>query len=406
MGLKVAFVAAVIALVPTGTASARSWAAPEIRAVTSVGLMGSKSPATFRPNATLTTQGLANLVFGLQQLLAPPPAPVTPPPAPPPSPTVTDTTQTTTEPTPMTTTVATTTTATTTTTTTTTAVTTTTTVAAPPPAPPAQPPKVANGSAAATMTMLDAQLVDGVGLSEAATEFAGGARAAGLDVPDRFGTEVAARLLGLRVDHPAREDAIELLPDDPATRAEAAYSAAQILHSSGWLVPVVQSLADSFLLPQYSPWQRRILNAAVARIGMPYVWGGTSDGPEVDFGVPARGGYDCSGFVWRVYKLTPYPGEGSLASVIRGRTTFVMSGEVPRSELIDFADLQPADVLFFGARGPNSSPSQVDHTAIYLGNGWLIQSSGQGVALARLDGWYRRKFAWARRPLREAGLAG
>src|SRR5581483_8035459 len=244
MGLKVAFVAAVIALVPTGTASARSWAAPEIRAVTSVGLMGSKSPPTFRPNATLTTQGLANLVFGLQQLLAPPPAPVTPPPAPAPSPTVTDTTQTTTEPTPMTTTVATTTTATTTTTTTTTAVTTTTTVAAPPPAPPAQPPKVANGSAAATMTMLDAQLVDGVGLGEAATEFAGGARAAGLDVPDRFGTEVAARLLGLRIDHPAREDAIELLPDDPATRAEAAYSAAQILHSSGWLVPVVQSLAD------------------------------------------------------------------------------------------------------------------------------------------------------------------
>ena len=47
---------------------------------------------------------------------------------------------------------------------------------------------------------------------------------------------------------------------------------------------------------------------------MPYVWGGTSDGPEVDFGVSARGGYDCSGFVWRVYKLTSYAGEGDLAA--------------------------------------------------------------------------------------------
>jgi cell wall-associated NlpC family hydrolase len=395
VGPRFAVIAAVFALVPTGTALASSWAAAEIKTVTSVGLMGTKTLTTFRPNATLTNQALANLVFGLQQLLAPPPAPapVAPPPAPAPDPTVTDTTQTTT-------TVATTTTG----ATTTTAV--TTTVTAPVPAPPAQPPKVQNGAAAATMTMLDAQLVDGVGLSEAASEFAHGANAAGLDVPTRFGTEVAARLLGLRIDHPASEDSIELLPDDPATRAEAAYSAAQILHSSGWLVPVVQGLADSFSLPHYSVWQRRIIDAAVARIGMPYVWGGTSDGREIDFGVPARGGYDCSGFVWRVYKLTRYPGERTLASVLRGRTTYVMSGEVPRSELVDFAHLQPADVIFFGKRGPRSSPSQVDHMAIYLGNGWFIQSSDHGVALARLDGWYRHEFAWGRRPLREAGLSG
>lgn len=256
------------------------------------------------------------------------------------------------------------------------------------------------------MTMLDAQLVDGVGLDAAATAFARGARAAGLDVPARFGTEVVARLLGLRIDHPASEDSLELLPNDPATRAEAAYSAAQLLHSSGWLVPVVQGLSDTFSLPQYSTWQRRILDTAVARIGMPYVWGGTNDGPEVDFGVAARGGYDCSGFVWRVYKLTPYPNEGDLASTLRGRTTYVMSGEVPHSELISFDHLQPADVLFFGPRGPRSSPSQVDHMAIYLGNGWFIQSSDYGVAVAQLAGYYRHEFAWARRPLREAGLSG
>lgn len=413
LGRRIWVFVAALALVPAGSALGATrkaastwWALPEIKVVTSQGLMGTHSPSTFRPSAALTNQALANLTFQLRALLAPPPAPVTPPPPPQPvtDPTTTDTTttDTTTDP-------ATTTTDTTTTTTTTTDPTDTTTTVAeppPPPPPPAAPPKVPHGASAATMTELDAQLVDAVGLDAAAAEFARGAHAAGLAIPDRFGTEVAARLLGLRLDHPAREDYLELLPNDPATRSEAAYSAAQIIHSSGWLVPVVQSLADTFSLPQYTTWQRRIIDTAVARIGMPYVWGGTSDGPEVDFGIAARGGYDCSGFVWRVYKLTSYPGEGDLASTLRGRTTYVMSGEVPRSELINFAHLQPADVIFFGAHGPRSSPSEVDHMGIYIGNGWFIHSSDYGVALAQLTGWYRREFAWARRPLREAGLTG
>ena len=137
---------------------------------------------------------------------------------------------------------------------------------------------------------------------------------------------------------------------------------------------------------------------------MPYVWGGESDGPQTAFGVTSRGGYDCSGFVWRVYKLQSYPGEGSLASMLRGRTTFEMSGEVPNSQRIPFAKLQPADVLFFGLDGPRSRPAQVDHTGIYLGGGWFIHSSSNGVALTQLQGWYRDRFAWARRPLAEAGL--
>jgi len=401
VGLRIGVIAVVVGLLPVGSAAASahragSWALPEIRVVTGVGLMGTKSPATFHPDAKLTNQALANLVFDLQRLLGPPA-----PPAPaPPVTTTTDPTQTTspatttavdpaaTDPTQTTTVPA------------------TTIVAAPAPAPPTQAPKVAHGAAAATMTTLDAQLVDGVGLDAAANEFARGARAAGLAIPDRFGDEVVARLLGLRIDHPAAQDYLELLPDDPATRAEAAYSAAQLMHSSGWLAPVVQGLADTFSLPQYSTWQRRIIDAAVARIGMPYVWGGTSDGHEVDFGVPARGGYDCSGFVLRVYKLTSYPGEGDLSSTLRGRTTYVMSCEVPHSELIDFASLQPADVIFFGAHGPRSSPSEVDHMGIYVGNGWFIHSSEYGVALAQLTGWYRHEFAWGRRPLREAGLSG
>ena len=97
------------------------------------------------------------------------------------------------------------------------------------------------------------------------------------------------------------------------------------------------------------------------------------------------------------------------------RTTLVIDSAASReapgnsevkegSKRIGFKNLQPADVLFFGSRGPSSKGSQIYHTAIYVGNGWFIQSSDRGVALAQLTGWYRQKFAWGRRPLREAGL--
>ena len=83
VGLRIGVIAAVLVLLPAGSALASthrsgSWALPEIRVVTGAGLMGTKSPATFRPGAKLTDQALANLVFQLQQLLAPPapPAPV------------------------------------------------------------------------------------------------------------------------------------------------------------------------------------------------------------------------------------------------------------------------------------------------------------------------------------------
>jgi cell wall-associated NlpC family hydrolase len=256
-----------------------------------------------------------------------------------------------------------------------------------------------------TMAQLDATLVRGLGLTDAAVEFAAAARNAGLKPPSRFGTEVVARLLGLRTNHPTQLDSLELLPSQPATRAEAAYSAAQILQFGGWETQHVEDLAQTFELPVLSPWQTRILTTAVRFIGYPYVWGGTSENAEAPAGVQAPGGFDCSGFVWRVYKLQVYPGGGTLPTTLKGRTTFAMSGEVPAAKRIVFARLKPGDVLFWGAAGPRSKPTQVDHTGIYLGNGWFIHSSGYGVALAPLTGWYKARFAWARRPLAEAGLS-
>jgi cell wall-associated NlpC family hydrolase len=266
------------------------------------------------------------------------------------------------------------------------------------------PAKPSTPSSTVTISALDAKLVTTLGLTDAAKLFAQSARTAGLAPPSRFGTETVARLLGLRTNHPAALDPLELSPNEPASHAEAAYSAARILHFGEWDAASTEELAQTFVLPQYTAWQKQILDTAVRFVGYPYVWGGESETTTSPFGPQVHGGFDCSGFVWRVYKLQTYPNERKLADVLQGRTTYAMSGEMPAAKRIPLAKLQPADVIFFGAAGPKSKPAQVNHMGIYLGHGWFIQSSAYGVAVAQLSGWYAQRFAWGRRPLAEAGL--
>jgi cell wall-associated NlpC family hydrolase len=267
-----------------------------------------------------------------------------------------------------------------------------------------QPAVPSSSSARVTMAALDARLVTALGLTDSAKLFTQAAKTAGLATPSRFGTEAVARLLGLRTNHPASLDALELSPSEPATHAEAAYSAARALQLGPLDIQGIQELAPSFVLPPLTPWQKKVLTTAVRFIGYPYVWGGESEFPESPFGPQVHGGFDCSGFVWRVYKVEQYADGGTLPDMLQGRTTYAMSGEVPASQRIPFAKLQPADVIFFGAMGAKSKPKQVDHMGIYLGNGWFIHSSGYGVAVTTLSGWYEKRFAWGRRPLAEAGL--
>jgi cell wall-associated NlpC family hydrolase len=266
----------------------------------------------------------------------------------------------------------------------------------------------ATQSGPVTLADLNAQLVRTLGLAEAASAFTRGARNAGLAPPVRFGPEVVARLLGLRKNHLAANDAIEPLPTDPVTRAEAAYSAARILRLRTIDLDGVRAAATSFTLPALDSSQRRVLTTAVGFVGYPYVWGGESERRETrswPFGAQVQGGFDCSGFVWRVYKLQPYPEYPGLANALRGRTTFELSAELPRPARIPFAQLAPGDVVFFGTNGARSKPAQVIHMGIYAGNGWMVHASDRGVTLVPLAGWYRSSFAWARRPLAEAGLA-
>lgn len=267
-----------------------------------------------------------------------------------------------------------------------------------------KPQTTVNPGGAVTMTHLNRALVRALGLGPSGVAVRAELRRLRLRPPRRAGWETVARLLGLRYNHPKERDNRERRPSDPATRAEAAYSVAKVLGLSEWDLERARDEATTFALPALTAWQRRVLARAVGFVGYPYVWGGMSEGRQTLFGVTSRGGFDCSGFVWRVYKLQSWPGAPRLNGVIRGRTTYEMSGEVGAAKRIGWAKVRPGDVVFFGSRGRRSKPSEVTHAGIALGGGWFVHSSGNGTTIARLAGWYRDTFAWARRPLREAGL--
>jgi cell wall-associated NlpC family hydrolase len=263
-----------------------------------------------------------------------------------------------------------------------------------------------------TMRELDAQLVAAAGLLPAARSIRLAARAAGLEPTDMLGTETVARLLGLRVNHPQGSEDLERSPKQPATRAEAAYSLAKLRLLDPERVAAIQELVDTFSVPTLTSLQRDVLTRALRFVGYPYVFAGTSEKTQRLWSATAPGntvtvpgGFDCSGLVWRVYKLEPFADAPALATVLRGRTTYAMSGEVPKTERIDRSAIEPGDLIFFGSNGPASKPSEIGHMGIAVGSGWFVHSSSGGVTLQPLQGWYATTLAWARRPLAEAGLA-
>jgi cell wall-associated NlpC family hydrolase len=264
----------------------------------------------------------------------------------------------------------------------------------------------ANPNKRVTVRELDARLVAALDLLPVSRVLRVAARDAGLNPIPSLGTEAVARLLGLRINHPAKDDAMELLPSQAVTRGEAAYSLARALAVTDWQKQQLLDRTAGFVLETINPWQKLVLTRALRFVGYPYIWTGTSEKAHQSLwdGTVVPGGFDCSGFVWRVYKLQPFPGAPELAETLRGRTTYAMSGEVDASLRIPINALQPGDVLFFGSRGPKSKPSEIGHMGVYVGSGWFVHSSEHGVTLQPMSGWYQTKFAWGRRPLAEAGL--
>jgi peptidoglycan DL-endopeptidase CwlO len=97
-----------------------------------------------------------------------------------------------------------------------------------------------------------------------------------------------------------------------------------------------------------------MLQAALSRRGMPYVWGAA--GPSA---------FDCSGLVQWAFA------QAGLA-MPRVAAEQAMTGmAVPLSQLV------PGDLLFYHT--DPTDPGYISHVAIYLGNGWMIQAPAPGL---------------------------
>ena len=247
-----------------------------------------------------------------------------------------------------------------------------------------------------SVTSFDAALVAQMGAADVAAAVQAEARRAGLRPPRYFGTEVVARFLGLREDHPAPHEELELFPGEAITRAEAAHSFAVALKDGPGSAEWARQTFARFALPRYSAAQRRVLRLAVSKIGMPYIWGGETDGAGFWFGGQEHGGYDCSGFVWRVFKLSGF----SWGRAIHGRTAAQQAGEIRRGARIRLADVRPGDLLFFGPGRfwQKATERRIVHEGIALSADWMIHASDQGVYVSPLfDPSRARRFSWARR---------
>ncbi|QEC49635.1 NlpC/P60 family protein [Baekduia soli] len=244
----------------------------------------------------------------------------------------------------------------------------------------------------------DRLLVAQLGAGDVAAAVQHEAWRAGLQPPADLGTEVVARFLGLRDNHPADQEGLELFPTDAITRAEAAHSFAIALRWQGGGADAARATFARFVLPAYTAAQRRLLRLAVSKIGMPYVWGGETDAAGTWFGGQAHGGYDCSGFVWRVFKLSGF----SWGTQIHGRTAAAQAGEIRRGARVRLDAVAPADLLFFGPGRfwQKATERRIVHEGIALSRDWMIHSSDQGVYVSPLfDPWRARRFSWARRVL-------
>jgi cell wall-associated NlpC family hydrolase len=238
------------------------------------------------------------------------------------------------------------------------------------------------GQGQLTVGQVDAAFVEALGLRDVAADVARGLRVAGLEPQPGAGLEVVARNLGLRHNYPSALDGDERFPSQTATRADGAYATWKVLREQGWEQSYVRTKLAALSIPPVPDGVAQELRLAVAQIGAPYVWAGAS---------VEDGGFDCSGLV--IYAL------GGDQTWLGGRTTHDWSRAHRGSDRLGKGALEAGDVVLFGRRGRRSRPAQVDHTGLYLGGGWFIQSASEGVSLERLDTpYYAHRFAFGLRP--------
>ena len=120
----------------------------------------------------------------------------------------------------------------------------------------------------------------------------------------------------------------------------------------------------------------KLVSEAKKYLGVPYVYGGTSPS-----------GFDCSGFVYYVYRQCGW-------SITRTATAQNSDGTA-----VARADLQPGDIVIFY----NAAKTSIGHSGIYIGNNQFIHASSGGgrVMISGLsESYYNTRFYSARRVAR------
>ncbi|HEX6230089.1 MAG TPA: C40 family peptidase [Actinomycetota bacterium] len=221
-----------------------------------------------------------------------------------------------------------------------------------------------------------------------------------IPTPPDFGTTLLGMRLGLRYNH--ADEALDVGPDSPLSRAEVAWSLYRAANVPGW---VPDSLAPyaSIELPNLSPRLQRVVAFAADYVGYPYVWGGEWAEPTPAgycCGYQPTGGFDCSGLVWWVMKAASGGWDNRPPRDYKGwalpeRSSAQMAAV---GERVRWEDIRPGDLLFYDGSGDGT----VDHVNTYLGNGWAIDAANgnAGVTITRVrENWYEDHFVHARRIL-------
>jgi len=116
-----------------------------------------------------------------------------------------------------------------------------------------------------------------------------------------------------------------------------------------------------------------VLTQALAQLGIPYRWGGTT--PDT--------GFDCSGLVKYVFQ-----------TALGIELPRVSRDQARRGQPVDQQELTPGDLVFFSRRG-----KVINHVGIYLGDGRFVHAprTGRDVTISNLNGYWYQRFLRARR---------
>lgn len=129
---------------------------------------------------------------------------------------------------------------------------------------------------------------------------------------------------------------------------------------------------DAAIVPLVEPVGRQIAARAALQLGAPYRFGGSD---------PA--GFDCSGLVSFVH------------ADLGIRVPRTAAAQSAAATAVARDQLDAGDLVFFRSGG-----GEIDHVAIYAGDGELLHAPGRGRVVERIrldDPWFRARYAGAGR---------